>query len=518
MKMQGIWYQELLLCLFLTLAGMAGGLTEACQASELSLVPPKAALLSQQGAILRVEQKALVEEHNGKSRLTLLVPAKAENLRIEVAGARIVQEENFPCKLTATSARAKRSLELKARLEGANTRLALVQERLKIWNIIPKNLGPADIEAWDSKKMQVLTALVPEAEALEREIQELTEELKSLPKPESTGKCVRVTLADRVKDTHLPVTYSYALNNCGWRAHYAFAIAPEKAKDRVVVRLMAKVWQESGMDWTDTEITLVTGSKGKLAPPPLRSWVLEAREERSKGREKAMYEESAAMPAAMMANARRSDSHSLPQQDTSGIYASWLLPARSLEQGESSMLISQKEWESPLLWIARPGISQGQVYLMARHEIAEGEVWPDGEAVFSVSGQETGKGQFAVKGPELVLYFGCDPRVSLEVVQDKRKRGESGFLGRDKTWTWAWTYVLHNSHSQPVRVRLERPDPQIVQEQISVRFEEKPKADVDAKKHIRFWELEVPASGTQTISHSLTIKAPESLLFAPTAP
>lgn len=248
MKMQGIWYQELLLCLFLTLAGMAGGLTEACQASELSLVPPKAALLSQQGAILRVEQKALVEEHNGKSRLTLLVPAKAENLRIEVAGARIVQEESFPCKLTATSARAKRSLELKARLEGANTRLALVQERLKIWNIVPKNLGPADIEAWDSKKMQVLTALVPEAEALEREIQELTEELKSLPKPESTGKCVRVTLADRVKDTHLPVTYSYALNNCGWSAHYAFAIAPEKAKDRVVVRLMAKVWQESGMD------------------------------------------------------------------------------------------------------------------------------------------------------------------------------------------------------------------------------------------------------------------------------
>ncbi|MCR5814328.1 MAG: DUF4139 domain-containing protein [Desulfovibrio sp.] len=520
MKKQGhvIWNGPFL-CLFLLALGVFVFSTSRAVASELSLVSPSAALLSQEGGVLRVHEEAKVSEHNGQSCLSLVLPAQAENLRIEVEGASIVQEESFPYPLQAVSGRARRACELADRLEAANVSLTLLKERLAIWNSVPKDLTCADIEAWDSKKLHVLETLLPKKNAVEREIRELKEELKKLPAQERLGKLVRVTLAEKVKAAHLPVNYSYTLKKCGWRAHYAFAIAPEKSKKRVVVRLMAQVWQESGMDWTGTEITLVTGTKGKLTPPALASWVLEASEVRGKGSSNfdTAYEDAAPMAMAP-ANARRAESHTAARQDTSGVYASWLLPARNLEQGESSMLICQKEWETPLLWLARPNISQGQVFLMARHEIAQGEVWPDGDAIFSVSGQETGRGRFSVRGPQVTLYFGYDPRVSLEVVQDKRKRGESGFLGRDKTWTWGWTYILHNNHSEPVHVRLERPEPQIVQDKISVHFEDNPKANVDSKKHIRFWEVDVAAGASQSISHGLTIKAPENLSFFPKAP
>ena len=501
----------LLLCLVLSF-GVA-------EASELALVSPCAALLSQEGGVLRVQQEAQVSERNGQSSIALLLPAQAENIRIEVEGASIVQEESFPYPLQPTSGRAKRARELAEHLEAANVRLTLLKERLEIWNTVPKDLKPADIEAWDSKKIHVLETLLPEKNALEREIRELKEELKNLPGEERFGKLVRLTLREKVKTAHLPVTYSYFLKKCGWRAHYAFAIAPEKAKKSVFVRLMAQVWQESGMDWTGTEITLVTGSKGKLMPPALANWILEAHEERPKGGNRALaYEDAVPMEVESARAARRAESHTAATQDTSGIYASWLLPARNLEQGESSMLICQKEWETPLLWLARPSINQGQVFLMARHEIAQGEVWPDGDAVFSVSGQETGRGRFTVRGPELTLYFGCDPRVSLEVVQDKQKRGESGFLGRDKTWTWEWTYIVHNNHSEPVHLRLERPEPQVVQEKITVSFEDSPKPVVDAKKHVRVWELDLAAGASQSIRHALTIKAPENMAFYPKVP
>ena len=128
---------------------------------------------------------------------------------------------------------------------------------------------------------------------------------------------------------------------------------------------------------------------------------------------------------------------------------------------------------------------------MAKYELPAGQVWPAGQAEFSVDGQSVGTGDFTPQKGEAELFFGTDPRVTLSVTDDDKKRGQSGFFDKRRHWSWAWTYTFTNRHAKAVTVRVERPDPLIVDEKITVSHEDEPAARVDAKEHRLFWELAV---------------------------
>ncbi|MBQ7607296.1 MAG: DUF4139 domain-containing protein [Desulfovibrionaceae bacterium] len=476
---------------------------------------PTSVLLSPSDCILTVRGERDLAGSGALRMFTVLVPPGAENFALRVTGATVVKEEREVCQVLPTSARAKHEARLRERLETIKILQDIVKERKSLWKCLPRKFEAADFDGLDARKKAVLTELFTEEAALKKEEHEIREALSSPAQKQKMGERIRVTVHGASAST-IPVTYSYRLRTGGWKARYALRVDPEISRTAIAVVLKADIWQESGFDWENTEITLVTGSPTKRVPPALASWVLEA-EERHFERKARMMQEDAAMLPNMPARAA-APSRAEVRVDTSGIYGKWTLPVTRLAEGQATVTILERTWNDPLLWIARPNARKGEVFVMAEHAIPEGEVWPDGNAVFSVSGQTTGSGAFSAKGGKVTLYFGHDPRVSLEVVQDTRKQGESGFLGRDKTWLWAWEYTIRNTHAQAIRVRLERPDPQAVQEAITVTHNDTPKALVDAKKHALYWEFDVPGGGSKTIAHSVQIKAPESLNIHPFAP
>lgn len=67
-------------------------------------------------------------------------------------------------------------------------------------------------------------------------------------------------------------------------------------------------------------------------------------------------------------------------------------------------------------------------------------------------------------------------------------------------------------------VRLERPAPEIVDQGVSVRYDDTPPSKKDEKEHMLFWDVKVPADGKAEVRHSVTISSPTKLPLLPDAP
>ena len=489
-------------------------------ALDLAPVSPNKAILQTQGGILQVEEEVAIQEVDGQSTCSFVLPLGAKNIRVVVQDYTIVNWAQKPSSFKRKD--TKERVKLEKRLAEIEIRKKVLNEQHALFDV--RNLGNwdftyRDMEALEKKQLEILPGIFKELAELEQEQAKIQEELNKLPALESGGILVTVTLAQKVTASKVKVKYSYFLSNCGWKPHYTFAIDPDKEKNEVNVRFLADLWQKSGIDWLDTEIILVTGSSTKREPPSLPNWLISAHEDTLRKKQVNAYAmEEAAEFRADRVMAAKAPRNAHVEVDNSGIYSRWSLTSRILKEGRSEMLIEERVLQAPLTWIARPNRNEGQVFLMAKMPIPTGQVWPEGHAVYMVQGQETGQGNFKATSGEVVLYFGSDPRVVFSVYNDKTKRGEEGFFGREKSWSWAWDYTIKNNHLRPIHIRVERPEPRAVNDEIKITFADRPKASIDSKKHIIYWELNLDGGQEITIHHDLTIKAPEKMPVYPMVP
>lgn len=480
---------------------------------------PARALLSPAGARIEVSAEA---KSDGQDCVSFYLPAGAENLQLEIPGRTIIRWSSQELPLRHTGKLAARRQELRQAKERLAAALESVTARISLLLAEGDRLSNQEMQQRGQMIADSLPALARERQALEREIAISDKLLATLPAEDGLGSRISVFLEKGdAKAMPVPLRYSYSLAGCGWKPFYDFnARAGGDGHDQLDVRLLAEVWQYSGQDWDNTAITLATRGNGPRQPAPLPQWVVES-SPRPQPRE---------MPVAL--NALRAARTSVGGEaiaggapdyaavavDTSGVYASWQLQTPGLSDGRARLLISADTWQAPMEWLARPGSGDGRVWMLAKCDLPKGQAWPEGEAQFSVDGQAVGQGIFRANGDEATLYFGADPRVNVRTVADARKKGQSGLINNVNTWTWAWTYVLTNGHDRPVTVRVERPEPLIVDESVKVSYRNDPPAQADPQKHMIYWLVEVPAHGTASIAHELSISAPASLKLSPVAP
>ena len=499
-------------------AGQAAA-AEAAPVKRLQLVNPVSALLSPDGGLLDVEESAPVTTSDGVSVLHFVIPGEAENLQLTVPGQTVERWSAVPQPLEQTGDLARlreKLLDEQARLNGS---LAAATARLALWQARPETVTLTELEQREKKMRDAIPALAREQAELEGRLKLVRQELERLPASPELGQRISVTLHKAVSGTEkLPVRYSYTVRNCGWQPVYAFNAQPEKGDGDIIdVRLMAEVWQFTGMDWRNTRLTLATRGNGPREPAPLPRWVVDSSpkaEPLPVGRMQARK----AAPMTLAAEVAPAQDNAPVSLDASGVYATWSLAALGLPEGRSRLQIAADAWKAPLQWLARPGARDSRVWLMAKHVLSSRQAWPDGRAEYSVDGQNVGQGMFRPRGGEATLFFGADPRVSVTTTAGSKKRGESGFIGSSKNWTWAWTYVVANGHAKAVTVRLERPMPEIVDQDVSVRYDDAPPAMKNEKEHLLFWDVKAPAAGRAEVRHSVTISSPTKLPLQPDAP
>ena len=478
---------------------------------------PESALISPTGALLRVKEKAKAKKANGHTVVEFVLPPDSGNLQISTPGHSIIRWSSTPAILNPASAAAGRRARVERERAELTARLTMINARMALWQAIPKTANTEEMARMQESMATALPKLSLEQTELDRRLKLVNEELTRIPQSSNLGEKVRVVLADDIADGQsVNLDYSYTHDSCGWDPIYIFNARPNEGNgDHIDVRLLAEVWQFTGIDWPNTHITLSTQGSGPREPAPLPEWIVDSRRVYPQPR----MLKAAGAPAAMMATANAASDEAAPvTADTSNIFATWQLAATGLPQGRARMQIASADWKAPLQWLARPTRDNGQVWLMATYALAPDQAWPVGQAEFNVDGQNAGNGIFRPRGGEAQLYFGVDPRVSIRTIENSRKRGESGFITANKTFTWSWTYVISNQREKPVTVKVERPAPQIVDAGVTVANNNKPEAKIDPEEHMYVWEVTAPAHGKANIEHSLTITSPTKLPLLPDMP
>ena len=476
----------------------------------LRAADPESVVLWPGGARITAHEELTPETSPDGTEAFFVVPAGARDMEISVEGARLLRWSSTPCFLPAQGGLAHERQEAQENLRALRGEQAMLRAVLDTWTKRPVTQPGQDLEQLASRLENRVPALVSRLAQVTDIIAALEEVEKERPALSDKGQKILLELRDA--GASVVVRYRYTLPDCGWQPRYVFdAIPDESGKNaNVRVRLEASVRQFSGMDWRKSRLFLALRPHDVVAPPSLPQWVVDD------------MPQARAMP--MMAGAPRQRAmamkaaHAVNEEislNTEGQDARWEVSTPGLPQGESVVTLRDEIWKAALERVARPDENDGRLW---QTDLPAGSVWPDGQASFQLEGIPAGERFFAVKDGKAQLFFGVDPRVTVSVQADGRRRGEAGIVNRRRQWSWAWEYTVNNGRSAPVQVRLERPRPHIVDKNVTVTYDDTPKATPDDKDNALFWLLDVPAGGKATVHHGLTITAPADRKINPVAP
>lgn len=320
----------------------------------------------------------------------------------------------------------------------------------------------------------------------------------------ATGTQVEAQVGDL--SGNVRVRYSYMLSGCGWSPAYRFDAEPEKGLVRFTQQ--AEIRQATGQDWKGVHLTLASADPGSgLQPGSLPNWTLRKVEHMPRALAASPVMEQAAMDAAPNMMMKAAPPVDVREMAT---FAAWDLGARTVPAGRPVLFeLARGDWKASFVRLARPGYGGKAAWLMAEVRLPEAVDWPHGPAQYSVDGLPVGAGTFALSGDHEDMFFGRDSRVTVDMKQDLRQSGSKGFVGKRQTRDWKWTIEVTNSHTQPVAVRVEDPEPQIGDSAIEVKVVAKPAPVV--KDHVNTWNLTVPASGKSVIDYTVEASAPEDM-------
>ncbi len=476
-------------------------------------VDPESVVLWPGGARVSAREELALEKTPGGATASFVVPAGARDLEISVEGARLLRWTSVPCLLPAQGGLAHERQNAIDNLRALRGEQAALRAMLDAWTTRPLQAG-IDPEQFSGRLEKRVPDLYARLAQVNEFIAALEKVEKSRPALSDRGQKIELQLLEATG----PVTarYRYTLPDCGWQPRYVFnAVPDESGKTAAVqVRLEASVRQFSGMDWRNSRLFLALRPNDAVAPPPLPRWIVDDVPQ-ARGKVMAM---AANAPMARAVPAAAAEADALVSLNQDGQDARWEVAAPGLPQGESVAVLREDVWTASLERVARPGEGDGRVWLAAEVSLPAGAVWPAGAASFQLEGIPTGERDFVVEDGKARLFFGVDPRVTIEVKADGQRRGEAGIVNRRRQWRWAWEYTVLNGRSAPVQVRLERPRPHIVERGVNMALDDAPKAEVDESRNSLFWLVDVPAEGKAQVRHGLTITAPADSKIRPVAP
>lgn len=473
---------------------------------------PRQVTLFPSHALVQGEEELAVSQRDGVSRVELFVPENARNLQFDLGDVRLASWRSRMAPAAAADGEARRRQDLLIRKRTVEGELEAVSARLGLWTAKAEGRDLEALEKLDKRMTEVIPRLRERQDMLQRELKTINNVLANLPRVAESGQLV-VLLLDGAPTGKIRVRYAYTLDNSGWEPVYDLDARPEEGT--VHVLLSARLRQNAGMDWRDCQVSIVWQDVRALTAPDLPVWrVDEGPLPRPYARAAAEFKAAPVMLGAAAGSAA-DNAPAVPVLDGKGTYARWDLGRMSLPQGQEHLVLRQEVWKAPLQWVARPDAQGSPVWLMLEQSL-DSTPWPAAQADFFVDGLPVGSGRFAPEADRVRLYFGVDPRVSVVTTSDDKRRGESGIIGKRRTWSWHWTYTVHNSRPRPVTVRVERPEPLPVNKAVEVTLEGTPARK--GEDHSLYWLVDVPADGSRDIRHGVKVSAPADLEMRPVAP
>lgn len=495
----------------LSLAALTSTLAPSAAQAE-----PVSVLLHPGGALVQEETK-LEPGKDGKT-ITLPLPLAADPQTVvitvpghDVASLRFSQTVADDSSAVST---------LRVRLEEVNKAISVAENskldqdaRRNFWRYPPILLDkPEDLTKLDALLRTQQSQTAQTNAALDAELEKLRAEaefLRSQMTEAGDSPLAREAVLELAESTNGPVTvrYAYTLDNVGWRPMYRIEALP--AANQVKITLEAELWQQSGDDWNNVPLTLSTANaRQAMSPPSLAAWVIQPQPVRPMPRT-ASADMLMAAPAQMNGDMMEMKTSRAPHYAEGATFQSWDMGKRTVPAGSSMRLaLNHDTLKAEFSHILRPSRSE-TAFLAAKLDMPEARHLPEGEALFLVDGVPVGKSPFSLADDDRRVYFGSDPLVTALMKKDSQQSGTQGLIDRKQNYTWDWTITVFNKHNRPVKVRIEDPAPETRDQQIQVTLTSKPEPTKEDQSLV--WNLDVPASKSSTIRHSVSFTAPTDM-------
>jgi hypothetical protein len=337
-------------------------------------------------------------------------------------------------------------------------------------------LGRQIRKAWEEKFSRE-----QDLERIEGQIRNLEDSLDRIVKGGLPSWELTVLLAGP-RSSETTLSFSYKVSGCGWLPRYRLNARP--GQGQILFTREAEIRQETGQDWSNVFLTLSSHKPGSSAlPPELSSWSIVPR--------------SPSSPPVI-------------KMDGGISPVLFSLGKRDLKTGTKQIIeLGEETWPADFTYLARPG-ADAQVFVQAAINFTAPRALPPEQAIFLYEGAFAGKRNFSLTGDNAMVCFGPDPLVT--VMSDRPTSlscDKDGNAGR-KTCQGQWRIEVRNGRIRPVRVRIEEPRPQAVDERIQLSLQPvPPPTEQDASKIV--WVVDVPAGGTSNIMTRIRLSAPQDL-------
>lgn len=327
----------------------------------------------------------------------------------------------------------------------------------------------------------------------------------------------------------------YVVSNVGWRPLYDLRTAADARSVELVYR--AQVFQQSGEDWNDVDLSLSTAQPqiGAEGPDPMPAWVnlLD-----SSSRLSAMgYASDKAVPG-VLREYESADAPASPAArpfaavESQGLSVRFHLPSRGTLPSRpepARVLVGQQSLAVAPEYLCTPALDD-HVWLRGKTKnTTEWTILP-GEASVYFGADFLGRAQLkAVQpGEEFTLHLGRDPGLSLERVQTEDLAKQPGVFSSRTTQVDGWRVKLQNRGALVARpdgaavVFVREALPRATDDRIKVELTDaKPSPSEDARwkkdfeeKGFVTWALTVPRGGEALLTWRVKLSFPEGLKIA----
>lgn len=294
------------------------------------------------------------------------------------------------------------------------------------------------------------------------------EEMERTIKDESSGvdteKRIMLNIYSAVEG-ETDFTFSYLIPDTYWQMTYDFRAS--RTDSSIEVILYADVYQQTGEDWENIDLSLSTGApQNNIAIPDIAPWYLNKREEYSrKDTEGAsgMYEYKSKKAEAVTAD--KDDQYQeevIPEAtvQTSGLFLEVKIPVKqtieSANRYQKKLIKSYsfKSGKGLKYYFKTVPDSSGKVYLMAKTANQTELPWLGGEAQVFLENEFIGKVQIpeTAVGKEEDLVLGISQEITAKKELVKKYEDKSGVFGGNRRMIYSYKITVENSSKETVEV------------------------------------------------------------------
>jgi uncharacterized protein (TIGR02231 family) len=383
-------------------------------------------------------------------------------------------------------------------------------EKLPLNSLADAQTAGQLIRTESSGLLKEISALNQTKAELEKQLQEARRQLEQKTGDQQRQWQVQVRLS-HPSTPNLEVSYAYRIRQAGWQSSYVLNGLPQE--NRVDWLWTARINQQTGQDWSDVVLKLVTAEPVfTLDPPKLQPWEID--ELRVLHRNGALKTSAAPRVSTLARTADdAAETAAPPPVRTQGqLFDSYDLGRITVLSGtESRVKIREGSWPASFSYLARPQLSE-QVFLEGKLDLTAGFLpLPNGPASIQLEGVHVGRRSFSLHAKQdVTLSFGSDPGIAVDVQTD-HQAGEKGLLAKKSTYRWNWTINFTNNKDFPVQLQIEDSYPHTGHEDIELTEVFSPPLPTRADDRTLNWDLTLPAHASKQVQYGYKLKYPEDM-------